>query len=73
MLEAAGRARCSSVLDLMDAYHQIRIKPSLEKDNTINTPFGCYKIQVMLEGDANAPATMMRNIVIRLESVVRGR
>jgi hypothetical protein len=62
MLDAAGRARCLSVLDLTDAYHQIRIKPSSEKYNTINTPFGCYKIRVMLQGDANAPATMMRNM-----------
>jgi hypothetical protein len=62
MLEAAGRAKCLSVLDLTDAYHQIRIKPSSEKYNTINTPFGYYKIRVMLQGDTNAPATMMRNM-----------
>jgi transposase InsO family protein len=62
MLESAARARCLSVLDLTDAYHQIRVKPSSEKYNTINTPFGCYKIRVMLQGDANAPATMMRNM-----------
>lgn len=62
MLESAARARCLSVLDLTDAYHQIRIKPNSEKYNTINTPFGCYSIRVMLQGDTNAPATMMRNM-----------
>jgi hypothetical protein len=62
ILEAAETAKYLSVLDLTDAYHQIRIKPSSEKYNTINTLFGCFMIRVMLQGDANASATMMRNM-----------
>jgi transposase InsO family protein len=62
MREAAAQAKFTSILDLTDAYHQIRIAEDSEKFNTINTPFGCYKIRVMLQGDKNAPATMMRNM-----------
>jgi hypothetical protein len=62
MLESAAQAKFLSVLDLADAYHQIRIEPEYEQYNTINTPFGCYTIRVMLQGDTNAPATMMRNM-----------
>jgi hypothetical protein len=62
MLDAAANARYLSVLDLTDAYHQIRIDPMHEQYNVINTPTGTYKVRVMLQGDANAPATMMRNM-----------
>jgi hypothetical protein len=43
MLESAARARCLSVLDLTDTYHQIQVKPTSETYNTINTPFGCLQ------------------------------
>jgi hypothetical protein len=62
MLEAAAQAKCLSVLDLADAYHQIRMDPEYEKYNTISVLGATYKIRVMLQGDANAPATMMRNM-----------
>jgi hypothetical protein len=62
MLEAAAQAKCLSVLDLADAYHQIRMDPEYEQYNTISVLGATYKIRVMLQGDANAPATMMRNM-----------
>jgi hypothetical protein len=62
MLEAAAQAKCLSVLDLADAYHKIRMDPDYEQYNTISVLGATYKIRVMLQGDANAPANMMRNM-----------
>jgi hypothetical protein len=39
-----------------------RIDPEYEQYNTISVFGATYKIRVMLQGDANAPATMMRNM-----------
>ena len=62
MLESAAHAKFLSVLDVANAYHQIRIEPGYEQYNTISTPRGTYTVLVMLQGDTNAPATMMRNM-----------
>jgi hypothetical protein len=62
MLETAAQAKCLSVLDLADVYHQIRMDLEYEQYNTISVLGATYKIRVMLQGDANAPATMMRNM-----------
>jgi hypothetical protein len=59
--EDAARANYISLLDLSNAYHQIRVDPSCEKYNVINAgDLGSFQIRVMLQGDCNAPATMMR-------------
>jgi hypothetical protein len=59
--EDAARANYISLLDLSNAYHQIRVDPGCEKYNVINAgDLGSFKIRVMLQGDCNAPATMMR-------------
>jgi hypothetical protein len=62
MLESAAQAKCLSVLDLTDPYHQIRMDSEYEQYNTISVLGATYKIRFMLQGDANAPATMMRNM-----------
>jgi hypothetical protein len=62
MLESAAQAKCLSVLDLADAYHQIRMDPEYDQYNTIPVLGATYIIRVMLQGDANARATMMRNM-----------
>jgi len=49
-----------SKLDLTDGYHNIRLHPNLVKHNTILTHMGKFDSLVMLQGDCNAPATMMR-------------
>jgi hypothetical protein len=61
MLESAAQAKCLSVLDLADVYHQIRMDPEFEQYNTTSVLGATNEIRVMLQGDANAPATMMRN------------
>jgi hypothetical protein len=43
MLEAAAQAKCLSVLDLADAYHQIRMDPEYEQYNTISVLGATYK------------------------------
>jgi hypothetical protein len=70
MLESAAQAECLSVLDLADAYQQIRMDPEYKQYNTISVLGATYKIQVMLQGDANAPATMMRNMTTIFEDII---
>ena len=68
ILRAIARAKFRSSIDLSNWYFQIRVDPEDEKYNTIKTPFGSFACKVMLQGDANAPATAMRVI----ESVLDG-
>ena len=70
MLESAAHAKFLSVLDLADAYHQIRIEPGYEQYNTISMLRGTYKVRVMLQVDTNAPATMTRNITTLFDDLI---
>ena len=46
---------------MSNAYYQIRIEPKDEEKNAITAgQYGAWQIKVMLQGDCNAPATMMR-------------
>ena len=46
---------------MSNAYYQIRVEPADEIKNSITTgQFGSFQVIVMLQGDCNAPATMMR-------------
>ena len=46
---------------MSNAYYQINIEPADEIKNSITAgQFGAFQIKVMLQGDCNAPATMMR-------------
>ena len=61
ILETAAQSNFLTKMDMKDAYHQIRIEPESEQYNTITAgSLGAFKIKVMLQGDNNAPATMMR-------------
>jgi len=48
-----------SKLDLTDGYYNIRVHPNSVKHNTILTYMGKFDLLVILQGDCNAPATMM--------------
>ena len=50
-----------SKIDLSNEYYQVRVEPVDEIKNSITTgQFGAWQIKVMLQGDCNTPATMMR-------------
>ena len=50
-----------SKIDMLNAYYQIRVEPADEIKNSFTVgQFGAFQIKVMLQGDCNAPATMMR-------------
>ena len=50
-----------SKIDMSNAYYQIRVEPADEIKNSITAgQYGAFQIKVMLQGDCNAPATMMR-------------
>ena len=46
---------------MSNAYNQVRVEPEDGIENSITAgQFGAWKIKVMLQGDCNAPTTMMR-------------
>ena len=50
-----------SKIDMSNAYYQIRVEPVDEIKNSITAgKFGAFQVKVMLHGDCNALATMMR-------------
>src|SRR6266576_3331552 len=50
-----------SKIDMSNAYYQVRIEPRDEEKNAITAgQHGAWQVKVMLQGDCNAPATMMR-------------
>ena len=50
-----------SKIDMSNAYYQIRVESADEIKNSITVgQFGAFQIKVMLQGDCNAPTTMMR-------------
>jgi len=60
ILSAVAREKFRSKRDLSDAYFQTRVHPYDVKYNTIKTPFGSFTSEVMMQGDMNAPATLVR-------------
>ena len=60
MRETAARARFASRFDMRDSYFQTRVEEQYEDNNTINTPFGVFKVRVMMIGDKLSPATLTR-------------
>jgi len=49
-----------SKIDLADGYHNIRIEKDSEQHSTFLTHMGYYRSRIMLQGNRNAPATMVR-------------
>ena len=46
---------------MSNAYYQVRVEEEDEQNNTITAGIlGAWQVKVMLQGDCNAPATMMR-------------
>ena len=46
---------------MSNAYYQIRVEPADEIKNSITIgQFGAFQVKVMLQGDRNAPASMMK-------------
>jgi len=59
ILSALARGKFRSKIDLSDAYFQTRVHPDDVKYNTIKTPLSLFTSQVMMQGDMNAPATVV--------------
>ena len=57
-----ARAKFRSLIDLKDAFFQIRIHPEDEWKTAFKTPFGMFNSRVMNQGECNAPSTFMRFI-----------
>lgn len=57
MLRQAASKPFQTMLDLKDAYEQIRIVPEHVKRSVVTTPDGNMVSQVIQQGDCNAPAT----------------
>src|ERR687883_287485 len=60
MRETAARARFVSKFDMRDSYFQTRVEEQYEDNNTINTPFGIFKVRVMIMGYKRSPSPLTR-------------
>ena len=60
ILNSLGRAKYRSKIDLSNANVQTRVEPKDVNKNGFKSPFGCFVSKVMLQGDMNAPGTLMR-------------
>jgi len=62
ILNALGRARYRSKIDLSDAYFQTRVARKDVDKNDFKSTCGCFVSKVMLQPDMNAPGTFMRTM-----------
>jgi len=60
ILNNMARGRYRSKIDLSKSYCQTRVEPEEVRKNSFNLPFGGFVSEVMLQGDMNAPGTLMR-------------
>ena len=70
ILRAVARAKYWSTIDLSNWYFQIRVASEDEQFNTIKTPFRSFACKVMLQGDCNAPPTVMQGIENVLDRLI---
>jgi hypothetical protein len=59
-----------SKIDLADGYFNIRVEEDSEQWNTIQTTRGKKRCRVMLQGDCNAPGTMMEAMLAMFKDMV---
>ena len=57
LLDKLGKAQIFSAIDLLSAYHQVRIKEGQTYKTAFLTPMGLFEYVVMLLDLTNAPAT----------------
>ena len=60
LLDAPGRARIYTKLDLRHAYHLLRISPGDEWKTAFRSRYGSYEFRVVPEGLTNAPSAFQR-------------
>ena len=70
ILRTVAKAKYQSTIDLSNWNFQIRVAPEDEKLNTIKTPFGTFACKAMLQGDTNAPCTVMRVMEYVLDGLI---
>ena len=61
-LARISKAKYFTKLDIRQAFHKVRLKPSVEDLTTFRTRYGSYKYKVMPFGLTNGPATFQRFI-----------
>jgi len=69
-LDRLPMAKYYTKLDIMDAYHNVRIKKGEEWKTTFTTKYGTYEYFVMPFGLTNAPAAFQRWINRTLQSYI---
>ena len=60
LLDAPGKARIYTKLDLRHAYHLLRIAPGDEWKTAFRSRYGSYEFRVVPEGLTNAPSAFQR-------------
>lgn len=71
--ESVAQAKYVTVIDLKDAYEQMRVMPDSVKNTLFSTPLGTFVSHVLQQGDANGPSSFQRLIMYVLqERIGRG-